>query len=441
MKRITAIVFLIVYPACFLLGQIDEKLKEDIRNSGYVHSPLPLDYSKSFESFGLTKKVLISDILCDMEDLDKWWHKGIGGMSITAERSIKSNHSLHLTAPTSYPQFLAWGLGFGTSLASFDAGGATWEKYNRIRFYIYPDCEGARSIYLNLYVINDGKIKVPDKYEREGYHEINLINGQWNECFVEMPGLARDKVTALQFAIEVFGKERTMDDSLKFDIDAVTLETVENPEVVSGWAPAENRTIYSTTGYGDESQKTAIVNVKKHDGTFQLIDNISKGLVYQGKIQSQRYRTGSFETIDFSDFKKEGEYYIKVNDVTSKPFYINKNIWDNSAWRVLNFIFCERRGYPVPGKHGVCHTDLNGEHNGKLFAMNGGWHDAADMSQQILQSGEIVQSLLEVAESAKAKGNCALYLRLTEEAEWGMDMILKSRFGDGYRAQTWGTNL
>ena len=26
-------------------------------------------------------------------------------------------------------------------------------------------------------------------------HEINLINGQWNECFVEMSELARDKVT------------------------------------------------------------------------------------------------------------------------------------------------------------------------------------------------------------------------------------------------------
>ena len=87
---------------------------------------------------------------------------------------------------------------------------------------------------------------------------------------------------------------------------------------------------------------------------------------------------------------------------------------------MLNFIFCERCGYPVPGKHGVCHTDLNGEHNGKLFAMNGGWHDAADMSQQIMQSGEIVQSLLEMAESAKEKGNTALHLRLMEEAEWEM---------------------
>src|SRR5678815_3596232 len=248
------------------LGQFDARLKQDIINTGYIHRPLPLDYSKSFEKFGLTKKILSSTMLLDMEDRNKWSHKGIGGISVTPDRSKSGKHSLRLVAPSTNPEFLDWGLGFGTSLASYDVGGADWEKYNRIRLFIYPDCEGARSIYLNLYVENDGKIKVPDKYEREGYHEINLINGQWNECFVEMSELPRDKVTKLSFAIEVFGKERTMGDSLKFDIDAVTLETVEHPEVVSGWMPAQNRIIHSTTGYGIESNKSAIVRVKNNNG-------------------------------------------------------------------------------------------------------------------------------------------------------------------------------
>lgn len=241
--------------------------------------------------------------------------------------------------------------------------------------------------------------------------------------------------------MEIFGKERTMGDSLKFDIDAVSLQAIENPEVVSGWQPAKDRIIFSTTGYGKESIKSAIVNVENNDGTFQLIDNITHAVVYNGKIEQKKSRIGSFKTIDFSDFKNEGQYRIRVGNIVTLPFYINKDIWDNSAWRVLNFIFCERCGYPVPGKHGACHSDLNGVYRGKTFAMNGGWHDAADMSQQILQSGEIVQGLLEMSENAKAKGNTALYLRLMEEAEWGIDMLLKSRLGDGYRAQTWGTNL
>lgn len=422
-------------------AQIDAKLREDIRNTGYVHSPLPLDYSKAFETHALHKKVLASETVCDMEDIAIWSHKGIGRISQTAERSITGHHSLRLEAPTTVPEFLGWGLGFGTCMATYEIDGQNWEKYNRLHFYIYPDCEGARSIYLNLYVENDGKVKVPDKYGREGYHEINLINGQWNECFVEMTELARDKVTALKFAIEVFGRERTMGDSLKFDVDDVKLQLIENPETVSGWTPAENRIIFSTSGYRPDSKKTAIVRVAGHDGKFSLLDYKTNMAVYQGNIQSGKTQIGTFETIDFTDFNRTGQYILKVGNVTTMPFYIHSDLWDDSAWRVLNFMFVERCGYPVPEKHGACHTDLNGEHNGLRFTVNGGWHDAADMSQQTLQTGEIAFSMLETAQRAKEKGNLDLYLRLMEEAQWGLDYVLKTRFGDGYRVQTWGTNL
>ena len=184
----------------------DEQFQEDLRNSGYLHFPLPSDYSKAYETFGLTKKVLVSDLLSDMEDLSVWTHMGIGGMSLTTERKIDGNHSLRLIAPTRI-QPTVWiqgmprvddeyfGLGLGSSQAIIELGGVNWEKYNRLHFYIYPDCEGARTIYLNSYIQNDGVIKVPDEFGREGYHENNLKNRQWNECFLEITELSRDKVT------------------------------------------------------------------------------------------------------------------------------------------------------------------------------------------------------------------------------------------------------
>lgn len=442
MNQVFTATMLFFCAAMTIMAQVDDRLKEDIRKTGYLHnSPLPLDYSKAFETFGATKKVLQSELYCDMERLDGWSHDGIGGLDITDERSVSGGHSLRLSAPSTYPQFLGWGLGFGTSMASFDVGGANWEKYNRIKLYIYPDCEGDRSIYLNLYVENDGVVKVPDKYGREGYHEMNLINGQWNEVFVEMTELPRDKVTKLKFAMEVFGKELTMGDSLRFDIDAVSLETVENPEVVTGWMPAQNRIIHSTTGYRPESSKSAIVRITDSQDRFQLIDQASQQVVYEGNIVTGKTPIGTFQTVDFTDFKREGQYAIRVGAVTSQPFRIHRNVWEDSAWRVLNFVFCERCGYPVPGKHGVCHTDLNGTYDGKLFPLNGGWHDAADMSQQALQSGELAYSLIEMALTAKEKNNTELYLRLMEEAKWGINFILRTRLRDGYRAQTWGTNL
>lgn len=63
------------------------------------------------------------------------------------------------------------------------------------------------------------------------------------------------------------------------------------------------------------------------------------------------------------------------------------------------------------------------------------------MSQQTLQTGEISYSLLAMAKRAKEKGNKELYNRLMEEALWGLDYVMRTRLGDGYRAQTWGTNL
>jgi hypothetical protein len=441
MNKLTGIILFLSIFCCLAKAQVDEKLKNDIRLTGFVHSPLPIDYGKSFETFGLTKKVLHTEMLCDMEDMTRWTHRGVGGMEQTAERSISGKHSLRLTAPVTAAELPEWGLGLGTSLAGFDVGGASWEKYNRILLHIYPDCEGARSIYLNLYVENDGKIKVPDKYGREGYHEINLINRQWNQCFVEMTELPRDKVTKLLFAIEIFGKEQTMGDSLRYDIDAVELQTVENPEVVSGWQPAGGRIIHSTTGYRAESEKSAILNVPAHRGKFQLVDYTTGQTVYEGSVKQEKTAIGAFETADFSAFRSEGQYILRAGDISSRPFYINRNVWDDSAWRVLNFMFCERCGYPVPGKHGTCHTDLNGEHHGHPFTVNGGWHDAGDMSQQTLQTGEIAYAFFEMAARAKEKNNTDLYLRLQEEALWGLDFILKTRFGDGYRMQSWGTNL
>ncbi|TXH21893.1 MAG: glycosyl hydrolase family 9 [Chitinophagaceae bacterium] len=441
MKKILLTTVCLFISHCILLAQIDPKLAKDIQNTGYLHSPLPLDYSKAFETKALNKKVLNSTLLCDMETMDGWTHKGFGTAYTTNERSKTGKKSLRLTGQTTHPEFLNWGIGLGTSMATYHVGGANWEKYNRIHFYIYPHCEGARSIYLNLILENEGKIRVPDKYEREGIHEINLVNGQWNECFIEMPELARDKITKLSFAIEIFGKERTMGDSLKFDIDAVSLQSIENPEVASGWMPANNRIIHSTTGYRTESFKTAIVNVQKHSGVFEILNNANNQVVYNGKIEHAKTDIGSFQTINFTGFTKEGEYKIKVGNVISAPFYIHKNIWENSAWRVLNFIFCERCGYPIPGKNGACHSDLHAKFDGKIFPFNGGWHDAADMSQQVLQSGEIIFSLLEMSNKAKENNNQQLFLRLQEEAAWGIDCILKSRLGNGYRAQTWGTNL
>ena len=440
MKKLL-LLLIIVFPLVSVYSQIDDKLISDIKNSGYVHRQLPLDHSKSYEAFAITKKVLVSDMLCDMEDLSKWTHSGVGGMRLTSERSVSGKHSLRLVAPAVPDKYPGWGIGRGSSVASYDVGGRNLEKYNRVRLRVFPDCEGARSIYLNLLFENDGKEKVPDPFGREGIHEMNLVNGQWNDCVVEIPELARDKVTKISLAIEIFGREQTMGDSLKFDIDAIELQVVEKPEVVSGWIPAEDRIIFSTTGYGLNSEKTAIVRTSENVSRFQLVDKATSRVAYEGNITQTKTRLGEFKILNFTDFRDVGEYFLRVGKIETQPFFINKRIWENSMWRVLNFVFCERCGYPVPDKHGACHGDHHAVFNDKIFPVHGGWHDAADMSQQSLQTAEVAFSLFEVANNAKRNNNHDLYNRALEEAEWGLDYILKTRLGGGFRVQNWGTNL
>ena len=86
-KPLCLLTGLLCTPAVWLHAQVDEKLKADIVSTGYVHSPLPLDETKAFETFGLKKKVLETMMLCDMEDFSKWSHKGIGKIGLTDERS------------------------------------------------------------------------------------------------------------------------------------------------------------------------------------------------------------------------------------------------------------------------------------------------------------------------------------------------------------------
>ena len=80
--------------------------------------------------------------------------------------------------------------------------------------------------------------------------------------------------------------------------------------------------------------------------------------------------------------------------------------------------------------------DIYAKHNGLLLPFCGGWHDAGDMSQQAAQSAETTQVLLQAALSFKE--DPMLSERLWEEALWGLEFTLRTRFGDGVRASSLG---
>ena len=359
--------------------------------------------------------------------------------------SVSSDWSLKMEYPT-YTGKRAFGSAsdpdyatYGNCSASLKVGVKNWEKYTRIVFHIFPDCEGARVVNVNFIIENHSSVTKPGYNRQRGDHLVNLQNRKWNTCFLDIDEYQRDSISQISFNASLKGKDITTGDSVIFYIDKIELQQVENPKKVSGWMPDENTIVYSTSGYLPGEPKTAIINMSEsdHQDRFQLVNSSTGKPVYSGKINESETTTGEYDVINFSKFNVPGTYQLKVGDIETPSFPIAENIWSNSLWRTLNFIFCQRCGYPVPGKHGTCHVDLYSEHNGKRIAFSGGWHDAGDLSQQTLQTGDVTYNLLEAYNQLKDK-NQVLATRMLEEAEWGLDFILKNRYGDGYRASSVG---
>lgn len=422
----------------------DAELEKQIYESGLIHQPLPLNVENSYEANGWKKEVLQSVPLTRQASTEGWSHSGAGSMSFSKEKTVSGKGSIKLQFPTSTGKRAAGSPSdpdyatYGNAGVTYHLDGANLEKYNRIVFSIYPDCDGARVVNMNLTFVNADTPAKKGYNQPTGSHLINLVNKEWNQCFLEIDEFQRDKVMKISFGTSLKGKDRTTGDSAIYYIDNLQLQTVKQPDKVSGWLPAEGKIVYSTTGYALNSSKTAIVDTKTslYNKRFQLLTPEGE-VAYEGEIKEETTTLGQFGLIDFTAFSRPGEYRLKAGDALTPAFRIGENIWEDSQWRVLNFIFCQRCGHPVPGKHATCHVDLMSEHNGLRLPFNGGWHDAGDLSQQTLQTGDVAFALLEAYNKQKTK-NPALAARLREEAEWGVEFIVKNRYGDGYRASSMG---
>ena len=151
-------------------------------------------------------------------------------------------------------------------------------------------------------------------------------------------------------------------------------------------------------------------------------------------VQNKR---GKFSVLDFTNFTEPGRYVLQFGNVRGRPFVIADDLWFGVIEKVLNFYSSERCGFDVPGIHRACHQDWRGVHAGTAKIVNGGWHDAGDLSQGSHRTGVNVYAMLRVYEQLRQRDlKPDLQARVLEEARWGLDWLLKTRFGDGYRI-TW----
>ena len=418
---------------------MNETFKKDLADTGYIHKPLPLRGGNTLEERLLQKKALDVRTLWQGGPLDVWKHSGLGGISL-ARAEEPDRDVLRIDGPVRADR---WPEGarpdgdysnYGAVRAHLVINAENWAAFNRIAFKVRPECPGMRTVHLNLCIVNDGAVKVPDVYWREGCHVINLKNHEWNSCVWEFPDLPRDRITEVIFYIFVCGKDTSTGDYIRYDLDCVELQRVEEPEKALGWVCAPGRICYSGSGYWSGGEKIAIGNITAE--SFNIIDLGSGSTVFTAPVKTVKNASGAFGVLDFTGLETPGRYRLEAGNSCTGSFEIGPHIMNEAVWKIINFLYCERCGYPVTGRHGICHQDIIAGHNDVKLAFTGGWHDAGDVSQQMAQSAEITHALFEMAE--KVNDDIPLYTRLMEEAEWGLNFILRMRFGDGYRATSAG---
>ncbi|GHV56419.1 endoglucanase [Spirochaetia bacterium] len=413
----------------------DNGFEKSLRDSVYVHVPLEIDEEKTLEARLIKKPVLHSVQLWDGKKIDPWNFEGEGEAALSADSSLvlktgaRADHWPETEARAADAAAGAYAT-FGSYIARLDVRAQDMSRGNRISFQIRPACPGLHSPIIRAAFVNNGKTKIPDIYSREGFNAINLRNFVWNTCVWEIDAMAHDQVEEISFQIHRYGKEVSTGEDLLFELRDIRFQQVET-DVVHGWQCAAETAVFSTAGYFEKGSKTAIANTAAKN--FEIIDESNGRAVFSGTVAHRETRHGGFEVFDFSSLTNPGTYHIRFGGNRTAPFRIGDNIFEDTVWKLLNFLYCERCGYPVPGKHGSCHADVIAEYKGLVLPFQGGWHDAADVSQQTVQSAEIVHALLEVAAAVKGR-NALLCDRLLEEANWGLDFVLRMRLGDGYRA-------
>lgn len=403
---------------------------------GAQRAPMSSDYSRSTTARWLAKPVLSSKVLDGCESLATWRteieDQGDPKISVTNERAKDGKASVRLRSRTTGLQPIPHGRYYGTSSGIRVVQGEDWSNWNRLSFWVYPDLPGFRNISLISILHNDGKEKLPEPYGKMGKNYILLKNHQWNHVVWEIGNLPRDRVSGIEFAYRVQGNEPGATDTVQYDIDHIELQSV-NADKFKGWDVAPGKISFSHAGYSLGSPKSALAS-DLSDKQFELVDAKTNRVVLRKPVTAQSGAVGKFQVLDFTEFATPGFYYLRAGNRKTQPFAIGTDVWESSLSKAINFFYAERCGFALPGVHDVCHADWVMTHGGKSIVVNGGWHDAGDLSQNLANTADVDYAMFTLAERYQTQGTRSpLMARLMDEATWGLQFILKTSFRDGYR--------
>ena len=394
-------------------------------------TPMQPDLRNGAEYRQLQKSVMSSRVLDDMENLSHWGLAGKGTMTLSTTTVKQGTTSLRIASPDNIGRVDGSG-DWQDIVATRRFPSEDWTAYNRISVWVFPDIHGAPAISLNMTLHNEGKHLLPDDQNEGRDDSIPVVNHQWNRVVWEIPSLDRDKVTGLSFGYSLPRMFPNPGEQTVLYLDQLELQNVV-PDHVEGWDVAPGKIAFSHAGYAPGTTKTALASgLAGRD--FSLVDESTKKVVYTGTVANRKTGLGTFQMLDFSSVQNPGTYFLRAGDVTTPPFRIGTDVWRDSIRKVLNFMYSERCGTVIPGIHDVCHQDDYTLHGDRRIIVNGGYHDAGDTSVTG-NTPAMAYALFTLASRLKEQDNDPELLnRVIDEAKWGLNWVLKTRFGGGYRS-------
>ena len=204
-------------------------------------------------------------------------------------------------------------------------------------------------------------------------------------------------------------------------------------------------------GYLPEKTKFAYATGFAGGEEFEILSN---GTVeFSGRINEPLQDRVAGEPvcrIDFSDFKQNGEYVLRVKNakgkaVESVPFKIGDGLYNDIYFSTLNYFYLSRCGIELdkasggPWAHSVCHnTPAVVYGTNEKIEVNGGWHDAGDYGRYIVAGSKAVMDLL-LAYEAEQSDNChceersdvAIHFDILSEVRYELEWMLKMQRLDG----------
>jgi hypothetical protein len=412
---------------------------------------IPIQLQHSAEARWARKPVLSRRVLDDKSDTSAWRYSGTASFTYRSDstRALRVDMRMFVDSPAPTRNRLS-SVNLRRVFPNED-----WSGYNRLVVWIRADFNqvprpadgsGFPVIPFQFVLHSEGKDTTPDRYGREGIHYYSIMKpGQWEPVYWEIDPLPRDRVSSLEIGYWVNKMLAHPGDRVAFEIGDIELQRVE-PELHTGWQVGTNR-IAASSEYTTVATKTAIANeINARD--FQLVELRDSAMppsegrvVFTSRMRNDRSRLGDFQRLDFSAFGRPGTYVLRAGVATSRPFRIGapRDAWRETVVATLNFFYGNRCGYHVPGVHGEDHKDWFATLGDQKISMSGGWHDAGDLSQGIINTGEATYAMFALAEALGTDDR--LRDRLIEEGKWGLDWVMRVRFPGGHKVYFAAHNL